>query len=176
MKWKGFSDDECTWEAAENLECFELIETYEREHPEDVKPAKGRGGRQSKAARTSDAAQEDMDTTMLWSSVAGESSKGATKKNEVIVDPVEKGEWSFELFQCPALNPVVVSMSPRTGVEAQEILEVARVNDGQLCFRVKWKDDHGSDWVLARVANYTIPQVVCRYYEELANPTATTVY
>lgn len=59
--------------------------------------------------------------------------------------------------------------------EAQEILEVSQ-KSGKLCFRVKWRDNQGSDWVTAEVANKRFPLVILRYYQLLLNPSNSYSY
>jgi len=135
LKWKGFGLEDCTWEAAENLDCAELIENFEKTQPAEeeksVSVKKEKGSRRSRAKEP-----EDMDLT---------SSSPTPRETSSIVDPTKKG------------------------IEAQEILEVSHYA-GQLCFRVKWRDNMGSDWVAARVANRCIPQLVLKYYQSLNQP------
>ncbi|KAK2142857.1 hypothetical protein LSH36_905g00001 [Paralvinella palmiformis] len=35
LKWKGFPDSESTWEPEDNLDCSDLIQTYERQRQKD---------------------------------------------------------------------------------------------------------------------------------------------
>ena len=136
LKWKGYSLDDCTWEAKDNLDCEELINVFEKTQAaleNEVSVKKEKANRSRSRVRES----EEMDT----------SSPGTNSRREEgsIVNPVKKG------------------------VEAQEILEVSQYG-GQLCFRVKWHDNFGSDWVSARVANRTLPQLVLKYYQNLHQP------
>lgn len=59
--------------------------------------------------------------------------------------------------------------------DSGEILEVGQRN-GVLCFRIKWTDDSGSDWVSAEVANNRCPHIVLRYYQDLLKEKQSVVH
>ncbi|KAI1291702.1 Chromobox -like protein 5 [Halotydeus destructor] len=141
LKWKGFGMEDCTWEAADSLECQELIDTFERKDAEGRKRKddSGKKGRTNKRARRESGtteldAADFMETTSIF--------KERKEDEEPPVDPVSKG------------------------VEAQEILEVKH-SGGNLLFRCKWRDNQGADWVPAKVLNRCCPHIVLRYYQNL---------
>lgn len=160
LKWKGFGLDECTWEARANLSCQDLIEQYERTHPQEKK-VRRRKPRESRDRDTSPSDDHNMDSISGAQDTTFE--KKTVSKRENIVNPLEKGN-AIRHASCTSLTVCL-------GIEAQEILEASRINQ-KLCFRVKWKDNVDCDWVAAPVANVAMPQLVYRYYEQLANPTA----
>lgn len=126
LKWRGYSMEDCTWEARVNLNCEELINEYEERFKTSSDDKKPRGTK--RAYKSSENAFDALPDLF--------------REEVSFVDPFPKA------------------------LEAQEVLETSH-KGGALCFRIKWKDNQGSDWVKADVANIRCPQIVYRYFEKL---------
>jgi len=56
LKWKGYGDEDNTWEPKDNLECSELIEDFEKQHAAKNKKKGGAGSSSSAGPASSKAA------------------------------------------------------------------------------------------------------------------------
>jgi len=137
LAWKGYGDDDNTWEPEENLDCPELIEEFERKRKEKEKKEK-----EAKLAKRS----SKPETTSRES------------KRDISPPPARKD------VKKPKKDETTITGFDRA-LEPQKIIG-ATDSSGELMFLMKWKGTDEADLVPARQANVKCPQVVIKFYEE----------
>lgn len=163
LKWKGYSEEENTWEPEENLDCQDLIQQYEAERTKEEqskseKPAKkdlpNTSGRSSSASIKRKPAAEDK--------AAGAGASGSKKK-------VRRDSHKSETDNESANESVSSKTTEKTGfdrgLEAEKILG-ASDSGGVLTFLIQFKGIDQAEMVPASIANVKIPQMVIKFYED----------
>ncbi|XP_022084680.1 chromobox protein homolog 1-like [Acanthaster planci] len=139
LKWKGYPDDQNTWEPETNLDCPELIQIYE----DSVK--------QSQSKRKSTVNGGDGDSAKRKSKKVAEVSAKSNDISSKTIEGTSSGSTEPEGFD--------------RKLEPEKILG-ATEKDGELIFLMKWKGSDRADLVRAKEANVKCPQVVISFYEE----------
>jgi len=162
LQWKGFSEEENTWEPEHNLDCPDLIEEYENRL---AQKNRFMGNDPSLKRKPS------LDQT------AGPNKRGRP--------PLDRNHYSRQTQQQPqqqqqqqTSNSNRTSSSTATaaatndepsafdrGYEAEKILGATDAT-GELMLLVQWKGTSEADLVPSRICNVKCPQVVIRFYEE----------
>jgi len=141
LKWKGYPDEENTWEPVENLDCEHLIATFEENRRKD----KG----QVREARKS--APREVETPLLEKR-SRRTTPGRPPKEKSIEedfdDAMKKPRGGFE-----------------RGLRPDRILGATDAS-GELMFLMKWLDSDEADLVPAKMANVKCPQIVIKFYED----------
>nr|ACO15563.1 Chromobox protein homolog 1 [Caligus clemensi] len=160
LKWKGYGEDDNTWEPKENLDCEDLIETYEKSRKSSKKDDKAikSSGEKRKASSASSASSatsnnpsnnsnnNNPSNTPNSSSNSSNSSLAAGKKPRKSSD--EERPRGFDR-----------NLDPERIIGATD-------SSGELMFLIKWKGSDEADLVPAREANLRCPQTVIKFYEE----------
>jgi len=154
LKWKGYGEEDNTWEPEENLGCPELIAEFERqlEEKEKKKKAAEKEALTKKrkpgpaSARVDDYSEKKENKRERESTGDASSSKKAKTKESS--GPARAEVTGFDR----GLNP--------------EKIIGATDSSGELMFLMKWKDTDEADLVPSRQANVKCPQIVIAFYEE----------
>ncbi|CAH0404581.1 unnamed protein product [Chilo suppressalis] len=143
LKWKGYKEEESTWEPEENLDCEELIRTFEENRKEKEKEkAKKPEERSKKRVRES---SEDTSTSRKG---RGTSVSSVEEPRESKRSKEDKSKSGFD-----------------KGLKAEKIIGASDAT-GELMFLIKWADSDEAELVPAKVANVKCPQQVIAFYEE----------
>jgi chromobox protein 1 len=139
LKWKGYGEEDNTWEPSENLGCPELIEAFEKEwSANQAKKGADKGSR--KRAMETEREEKTKENKKAKSNKVG--------PNSTTRDVPRAELTGFD-----------------RGLDAEKIIG-ATDSSGELMFLMKWKDTDEADLVPARQANVKCPQVVISFYEE----------
>ncbi|CAI2727418.1 unnamed protein product [Schistosoma spindalis] len=177
LKWKGYSEEDNTWEPEENLDCPDLIKEFEERRARERTSL-------TSPARTS-SADSKLKNRSKGSSLSSDSVKDVSeevpepaKKKRTSSIPTSMEESASEVPSVPdePKEPTnedqkkVVKATGKTrgfarGLKAERIIG-ATDSSGELMFLMKWKDSDEADLVPAREANIKCPQIVIRFYEE----------
>ncbi|KAH9585941.1 Chromobox protein 1, variant 3 [Schistosoma haematobium] len=191
LKWKGYSEEDNTWEPEENLDCPDLIKEFEERRARERTSL-------TSPARTS-SADSKLKNRTKGSSLSSDSAKDISeevpepaKKKRTSSIPASVEESASEVPNVPdePKEPTnedqkkVVKATGKTrgfarGLKAERIIG-ATDSSGELMFLMKCdsmrhtcclpvffrKDSDEADLVPAREANIKCPQIVIRFYEE----------
>jgi len=146
LKWKGYGDEDNTWEPKENLDCKDLIETYEKKRKEKTDKKKEADKRKSGTGEDS----------------SGISSMSSDKKKEA--DKRKSGPGGDTASKKKKGDDDKPRGFDRT-LDPERIIG-ATDSSGELMFLIKWKGSDEADLVPAREANVKCPQTVIKFYEE----------
>ncbi|CAG9784691.1 unnamed protein product [Diatraea saccharalis] len=143
LKWKGYEEAESTWEPEENLDCEELIRTFEENRKDKEQKSKKPEDRGKKRVRESseDTGSGRKGRATSVSSVEGPRDSKRERKED-------KSKSGFD-----------------KGLKAEKIIGASDAT-GELMFLIKWADSDEAELVPAKVANVKCPQQVIAFYEE----------
>ncbi|CAH8529528.1 unnamed protein product [Heterobilharzia americana] len=184
LKWKGYSEEDNTWEPEENLDCPDLIKEFEerraRERTPLTSPARTSASTESRSRNRSKGSSLGSDTSKeaneeapqpvrkkRTSSIPASTEETTSEVASVPEEPketVEEGEEEEEP-KAKVAKTVTKTRGFARGLKAERIIG-ATDSSGELMFLMKWKDSDEADLVPAREANIKCPQVVIRFYEE----------
>ncbi|XP_053601837.1 chromobox protein homolog 1-like [Plodia interpunctella] len=140
LKWKGYKEDESTWEPEENLDCEELIRTFEENRKEKEKSKKPEDKGKKRVRDSSDE--------------AGSARKGRGTSVSSVEEPKEKRSKDEK-----------TKSGFDKGLKAEKIIGASDAT-GDLMFLIKWADSDEAELVPAKIANVKCPQQVIAFYEE----------
>ncbi|VDO06864.1 unnamed protein product [Rodentolepis nana] len=149
LKWKGYSDEDNTWEPEENLDCPDLVKEFEESM---LKESSGLGRPSPITSRNSPRSKAGTSPEP--------SRKRARESEEYASDPKRIADENSA-----SKTPTKVVRGFARNLKPDRIIG-ATDSSGELMFLIKWKDSNEADLVPAREANVKCPQTVIRFYEE----------
>jgi len=139
LKWKGFSENENTWEPAENLECPELVAAFVAEQKEKKEK------QQTSTSKTNETSNgKRSHSTNNNTDEDNNNNTSQTKRSRIELEQTGYGR----------------DLVPDTLMGATDIY------DGELMFLVKWQGVTKPELVPSRIVNKQSPQLVIKFYED----------
>jgi chromobox protein 1 len=139
LKWKGFSENENTWEPAENLECPGLIAAFMAEQKEKQQTSTTKSSETSNGKRShSTNSRNDEDKNN------NNNNTSQTKRPRI---ELEQTGYGRELVP-------------------ESLMGATDIYDGELMFLVKWEGVTKPELVPSRIVNKQSPQLVIKFYED----------
>ncbi|XP_044739343.1 chromobox protein homolog 1-like [Chrysoperla carnea] len=165
LKWKGYSEEESTWEPEEHLNCHDLIKEFEdnrkrklkEKEDEDNTPKKAKTETKKKDEETPTANKSK--TSSKTPSSSTDRSRSKTKDSDDRSIRSDKSDSKSKSSDKEKKNGFQRGLSPETIIGASD-------SSGDLMFLMKWKGTDEADLVKAKDANVKCPQIVIKFYEE----------
>jgi len=152
LKWKGYGDEDNTWEPEENLGCPELISAFEKDLEEKERKKKEAAKRKRPAPASVKANADKENRSSVGRGSDAGSGVGSSKRARTAKEST------------PKAAPVEKTGYDR-GLQPDKIIG-ATDSSGELMFLMKWKGTDEADLVPARQANVKSPQEVIAFYED----------
>lgn len=143
IKWKGYSEEESTWEAEDNVFAEELVKDYWANNNEETKQKETRKGRKRGAAAHPPPTPIKKETKKARTSITPKKAKVARSKIDEEFDHDEDWESSV-------IGVETVTRDDKTG---------------ELLVYLKWKNGDTSRHS-AKEANIKCPQKMIKFYEQ----------
>ena len=149
LKWKGYREDESTWEPKENLNCEKLMDKFEREHMARRRKVKvedkdGEGFVVERVIDKRIGAGGRVEYLLKWKGYRVEDSTWEPRGNLNCKKLIEDFEWERELKQ-KNIKPEFGSLDDYI---VERILDKRVYNNGKVEYLLKWKGyrDEDSTW------------------------------
>lgn len=107
IKWKGFTEDECTWEPLSNLDaCAKMIAKFEKEHGATEEKVNGSGKNPKPEKKQRMKAKEDISPEInIRKDMNGESKKNNSKGSQI---EEEKFDTHLEVLKRTSIDSEIV--------------------------------------------------------------------
>ncbi|XP_037945440.1 heterochromatin protein 1-like [Teleopsis dalmanni] len=152
LKWKGYSEEENTWDPEEHLYCQDLIEQYEAERTKDEAGARQKSEAKDTSNRPFSSTSNKREPKDSGTSSSNSANKKKRRESEKYVKPdgfVGQNEvYGFD-----------------KGLVAEKILGASDSN-GSLTFFIQFRGVDQAEMIPASVVNLKMPQMVIKFYEE----------
>ncbi|XP_057381699.1 chromobox protein homolog 1-like [Daphnia carinata] len=180
LKWKGYDEDDNTWEPEENLDCPALISVFLNKRKEEDKERRKEVERilygsycSSKDRKRPEVGENQKTKEQRQKEIKNMSKDTVCFPSQPILDrPSSSAETrNSELAQKREKSAGITTKEnnhPRgfdRKFEPEKIL-AATDTTGELWFLMKWKSRNIPELVPAREANLKCPQVVIKFYED----------
>lgn len=165
LKWKGYDDVDNTWEPEENLDCEELISTFEEKLKEKKRKEQPERSRKRTLSNSTIASGASSDIGPFKDRKKTSPPKKKSEVTEKIVDDDDDDDDDNSTVSEDKENNEV-SVTSAVSERTPEKIIGATDSSGQLMFLLKWKGIEEADLITAKDANTLCPQIVIKFYEE----------
>ncbi|CAF1265394.1 unnamed protein product [Rotaria magnacalcarata] len=141
LAWKGYPEEENTWEPHQNLDCPDLIEEYENRLLQKTR-------------------YMNNESSTLKRKPSLDQAPVHNKRGR---PPLDRSNYSKQ--QTSSTTRIEEASAFDRGYEAEKILGATDAT-GELMLLVQWKGTSEADLVPSRICNVKCPQVVIKFYEE----------
>lgn len=149
LKWKGYGEDENSWEPEENLECPELIAEFEEQwKKKQAEKAERKKEKSAGKRKLSDTSNEDKKKKTLKKATEPVNTEKQSEKSE-----------KSEPKQVTLKNGFDRGLKPERIIGATD-------SSGELMFLMKWRETDEADLVRSIEARQKCPQLIIEFYEK----------